>query len=187
MIFNSVAEVFDSLERTRTRIYDNVQTLSEEQSSFRPAEGVWSVAEIAEHISTFESLMLKIISKLVAQGEASAAVVDDDKTIAPISIEHIISRVSAKRQSPEILLPTGNVALERSIENLRQTRETLLALKPGLRSRDYTPVVYSREPLGPLNPYQWIAFIGYHEDRHLNQMLALISSESFPARQSAIA
>jgi uncharacterized damage-inducible protein DinB len=185
MIFNSVAELFDSLEQTRAGIYDSARTLSEEQARFRAADGEWSVAEIAEHISIFESLLLKIVSGLVAKGEKSAALLTGDETVAPISIETITSGTSGKRQAPEILKPTGDIPLERSLENLRQTREALLAFKDRLGARDFTPVTFAQEQVGPLNPYQWIAFIGYHEDRHLNQVTALISSESFPARGAA--
>ncbi|HEX8090996.1 MAG TPA: DinB family protein [Blastocatellia bacterium] len=186
MIFNSVAEVFDSLEQTRSRLYDSIQALSEDQARFRPAPEQWSVADIAEHLSIFESLILKLISGLIEQGERSAPVVDDG-AIAPISVERIAAHLTGKLQAPEILLPTGDVSLERSIEKLRQSRGGLLALRKRLESRDFTQVTFSRGTLGPLNPYQWLAFVGYHENRHLDQINALISSESFPARRLATA
>jgi hypothetical protein len=184
MIFNSVAEVFDSLEQTRARMYDSVKALSEDQARFRPGPEGWSVAEIVEHLSIFESLMLKLISGLVEKGESSAPAVNGGG-IAPISIERITAHLTGKRQAPEFLLPTGEVSLEGLIEKLRQSRGGLLALRERLESRDFTQVTFSREPLGPLNPYQWLAFVGHHESRHLSQLNDLISSESFPARQTA--
>ena len=186
MIYNNVAEVFDSIEQSRLGLFERVEGLSQEQAQFRPADGVWSVADVAEHLSRFESLLLKLISSLVDKGETTATPVDANNNVAPISIEHLATLISEKSQAPENLLPTG-VPLEKTIENLRQTREELLALKPRLQARDFTPVTYTHEPLGPLNPYQWLAFIGYHEDRHLGQVSALISNESFPARQAASA
>ena len=187
MVFNSVAELFDSIGRTRASLYEQVEGLSQEQSSFRPADDAWSVAEIAEHLGLLESRLAPLVKGLVEQGEASAALIDADGTIAPISIEHITARTAGKSKAPEFLQPTGQVSLEEAIEKLRQTREVLLALKNNLQARDFTPVTYTNERLGALNPYQWLAFIGYHEDRHLNQISALISSESFPARQAASA
>jgi len=186
MIFNDVAEVFDSVEQSRLRLYERVEGLSEEQALFRPADGIWSVAEITEHLSLFESLLVKLISSLVEKGEASATPVDAAQTVAPISIEHLTGQVGGKAQAPDNLLPTG-VPLEKSIENLRQSREALLALKLRLQSRDFTPVTYTNEKIGPLNPYQLLAFIGYHEDRHVGQVSDLILNESFPARQAASA
>jgi hypothetical protein len=129
--------------------------------------------------------MPKLIIGLVTRGESSAPPVVDGGAIAPVSIERIAASLPGKAQAPEFLLPTGGVPLEKSIENLRQSREALLALRERLQLRDFTLVTYSREPFGPLNPYQWLAFIGHHENRHLDQIDALIASESFPARQSA--
>lgn len=185
MIFNSVAEVFDSLEQTRTRMYDSVQALNEDQARFRPAPEHWSVAEIAEHLGIFESLMVKLITGMVERGESSAPPVVGSGSIPPISVERLAARSAGKLQAPEILLPTGEISLERSIENLRQSRAALLALRERLESRDFTQITFSREPVGPLNPYQWLAFVGHHENSHLNQLNALISSESFPARRPA--
>jgi uncharacterized damage-inducible protein DinB len=183
MTFNTVAEVFDSIEQTRLRLYERVENLSEEQALFRPADGVWSVAEIAEHLSIFDSLILKLVRSLVAKGEASQPPLDANEIIGPISIQHLTTRIKEKDQAPEFLLPTG-IPLESSIENLRQKREALLALKPRLQARDFTPVTYTDETLGPLNPYQWLAFTGYHEERHVGQISALISSESFPPQKA---
>ena len=186
MIFKNVAEVFDSVEQSRLRLYERVEGLSEEQAMFRPADGVWSVAEITEHLSLFESLLLKLISGMVEKGEATAAPIDADQIVAPISIEQLAGQVSGKAKAPDNLLPTG-APLEKSIESLRQTREALLAFKLRLQSRDFTPVTYTNEKIGALNPYQLLAFIGYHEDRHVAQVSDLISNESFPARQAASA
>ncbi|HST21751.1 MAG TPA: DinB family protein [Blastocatellia bacterium] len=185
MVFNNVAEVFDSIEQTRSSIYEHVKELSEEQWRFRPADDQWSVVEIAEHLSVTESRMLQLIQHLVEQNEANTAPVDSNTAIPPISLESLATQIPAKGKAPEFLLPTGSLSLEETIRNLHQTREALIALKPRLQSRDFTPILYSRESFGPYTPYQLVAFIGYHEDRHLGQIAALVASESFPARQAA--
>jgi hypothetical protein len=100
-------------------------------------------------------------------------------------MEQVGARTAGKKTAPEILQPTGNISLEKSVENLRQTREALLALKPRILVRDFTPVIYSNEAVGTLNLYQWIAFVGFHEQRHVAQITDLISSETFPAKQAA--
>lgn len=185
MIFNNVAELFDSIEQTRAQIYNHAEGLNEEQSRFRPSEQAWSVAEIAEHLSMIESLLMKLVKNLVQQGEASTSLIDESASFAPISIEHIAGQLDGKSQAPDNLRPTGNVSLKESIGNLRRRRASLLALKPSLESRDYTPVVYTNEQLGALNPYQWLAFMGSHEEKHLSQIVALVSSEGFPARAAS--
>jgi DNA-binding MarR family transcriptional regulator len=185
MIFNNVAELFDSIEQTRGSIYERVNGLSEEQARFRPAADEWSVAEITEHLSLTESRVLQIIESLVEKGEAAAAPVDENTRIAPISLESIAAQLPAKGKAPEFLLPTGGLSLEEAVGNLRQTREALVALKFRLQSKDFTPVIFSHESFGTFTPYQLVAFIGHHEGRHLNQIAALISSETFPDRRAA--
>ena len=185
MVFNSVAEVFDSIEQTRSRIYEHVKGLSEEQSRFRPADDQWCVVEIAEHLSVTESRVLKLIQSLVENGEATAAPVGTDTVIAPISLESIAAEIPAKATAPEFLQPTGKLSLEEVIQSLEQTRQSLVALKPRLQAKDFTPVIFSHESFGTFTTYQLVAFIGHHEDRHLGQIAALVASESFPARQAA--
>lgn len=185
MVFNNVAEMFDSIERTRGQIYDQVSGLSEEQSRFRPADDQWSVVEIAEHLSATESRVLKIIQSLVEQGEATAEPVGAGTAIAPITLASFAAQLPAKAKAPEFLQPSGNLSLEETIRNLQQTREALIALKPKLQAKDFTPVIFSHESFGTFTTYQLVAFIGHHEGRHLSQIAALTSSESFPARQAA--
>lgn len=185
MVFNNVAEMFDSIEQTRSIIYDKVEGLSEEQARFRPADDQWSVVEITEHLSATESRVLKIIQSLVEQGEAAAAPVNTDTAIAPITLASFAAQLPAKAKAPEFMLPTGKFSLEEIIGKLQKTREALVALKPRLQAKDFSPVIFSHESFGTFTTYQLVAFIGFHEGRHLGQIAALTSSESFPARQAA--
>ncbi|MGA9771558.1 MAG: DinB family protein [Blastocatellia bacterium] len=185
MVFNNLAEVFDSIEQTRSSIYNHVRGLSEAQWRFRPADDQWSVAEIAEHLSLTESRLLQLIQYLIEQNEPTAARVDDSTSIGPVSLESFAAQLPTKIKAAEIVMPAGNLSLEEAIPNLQKTREGLIALRSRLQSKDFTPVLYSRESFGPFTPYQLVAFIGFHEQRHLNQIAALVASESFPARQAA--
>jgi uncharacterized damage-inducible protein DinB len=185
MVFNNVTELFDSIEQTRAQVYERVERLSEEQAHFRLSDDQWSVAEITEHLGSIESRLLHLVKSLVEQGLASAPVVGANDAIGSISLEHLTAQLTAKGKAPEMFQPTGNKSLAESIEKMRRTREALLALKPDLQSRDFTLVVFTSEQVGALNPYQWVAFLGAHEGKHLNQITALILNESFPALKAA--
>jgi DinB superfamily len=54
MNYNSIAEIFDDIDRTRARLFQSVEGLSDAQQGFRPAPDKWSVAEVLEHLSLVE-------------------------------------------------------------------------------------------------------------------------------------
>jgi uncharacterized damage-inducible protein DinB len=65
MNYNSVAEIFDDIDGTRTRLLESVEGLSDGQQNFRPAPEKWSVAEILEHLSIVERRVARLLGSLV--------------------------------------------------------------------------------------------------------------------------
>ena len=59
---------------------------------------------------------------------------------------------------------------------MRQTREELHGLAPRIEAIDLSGSAYPHPAFGPLNFYQWLAFIGVHDDRHLGQIERTLSA-----------
>lgn len=183
MTYNSVAEILDAIDETRGRLSTRLAALSNEQENFRPASGGWSIAEIVEHLAILESRLLGLITVMVSKAEKAAPQPrTEDSNFAPFSLDQIIERsLKEKYTAPETAAPQGGVSVHDSLERLRQSRASLRALQSRLEARDLSGAHYPHPAFGPLDAYQWLLMIGIHEDRHLRQIEALISSPEYTA------
>jgi len=174
MVYNSIAEIYDSLEATRERLLRSVEGLSAGQEDFRPAPGRWSVADIMEHLAISEGQSVKLFQMILKKAEGSGRLRAADAPFAPVSIEEFVERSrKEKYQSPEMVRPGGGVPLADSLARLRESRAALREQRPRLERVDGSELRFPHPVFGPLDLYQWLAFVGAHEERHLAQVEAL--------------
>jgi hypothetical protein len=170
MDFRSVPEIYEHIDRTRARLLSAVEGLSEEQQGYTPAPDRWSVAELVEHLSIVEGNVAGLLGKLVGKAEESGAAAEE---FDPVSIEEFVERTRAvKLEAPERIRPTG-LPLADSLARLRDSRAALHALRPRIERADGRALRFPHPAWGPLDLYQWLLFVGAHEDRHLAQIEAL--------------
>ncbi len=185
MAFNSVAEIYDSIDETRARLYQRAEALSEEQSAFQPTPDVWSAANIIEHLSLIEDMMIKLFNTLLQKSEASGGARDETQAFAPVSLDEFAEQARREKfTAPETVRPGGQVSLAGSLAHLRASREQLRALLPRIEKIDGAKLQYPHPAFGPLNLYQWLAFIGAHEERHLRQLDKLLQAANFKNEES---
>ena len=168
MVYNDIDEIFSALATTRRRILEQVEALSDEQANARPAPDTWSVAEIIEHLSISEARMVALVSRLLGQEAAVAA--NAGSSGSAISIQVMTERAAEKFTAPAFLEPTGGLPLAESLAKLRESRAALIGLRPRIEARDYSHVTYPHPAFGPLNLYQWLAAVEFHECKHLDQI-----------------
>ncbi|HEV2761881.1 MAG TPA: DinB family protein [Pyrinomonadaceae bacterium] len=183
MNFHSVAEILSSIEETRSRLVARVENLSEGQQSFCPAPDAWSVADIVEHLAVSETRMSQMLGLLVGKAEGDGHLLPESdgepRLPAPVTIrEHVERSLVEKYDAPEMIRPTGGVPLADSLERLRQTRAAVLALRPRIERVDGRHVRYPHPAFGPLDLYQWLAFVGVHEERHLRQIESILEAQA---------
>src|ERR1044071_228936 len=174
MDFRSVPEIYEHIDRTRARLFDTVEGLSEEQQTFRPAPDRWSAAELVEHLSIVEGNVVRLLEKLLGKADESGAeAVVPDLFNDPVSIEEFVERSRGVRlEAPERIRPTG-LPLADSLSSLKDSRAALHALRPRVERADGRALRFPHPAWGPLDLYQWLLFVGAHEDRHLAQIEAL--------------
>lgn len=189
MIYNSVTEIFDSLDETRGRLDARLAGLSTAQENFRPASGGWSIAEIVEHHAIMEERILEMMTVMVKKAEsAGAQSAARSKGFSPVSLDQFVERsLKEKYVAPDVVQPRGGVPLSDLLERLRQSRASLKTLRPRLEATDLSAARYPHPAFGPLDLYQWVVMIGVHEDRHLRQIEALMSSPEYKEATAASA
>jgi hypothetical protein len=173
MDFSSVPEIYEHIDRTRARLLSAVEGLSEGQQGYTPAPDRWSIAELVEHLSIVEGNVAGLLGKLVGKAEESGAGEAAAEEFDPVSIEEFVERTrNLKLEAPERIRPTG-LPLADSLARLRDSRATLHDLRPSIERADGRALRFPHPAWGPLDLYQWLLFIGAHEDRHLAQIEAL--------------
>jgi DinB superfamily len=171
MTYTSVAQIIEEINKTRERLYRHVEGLTDEQAQARPHPDAWTTAEIVEHLSLIESRLLRMMTVMLTKAEsarnaAAAAPVE----MKPFTLDEFIERGRTEKfDAPEAVRPAGTASLTDSLARLRRSREELLGLRPRMEATDLSSVTYPHPAFGPLNFYQWLAFIGLHEERHLRQ------------------
>jgi DinB superfamily len=173
MNYNSVAEIYDDIEGTRASLLQSVEGLSDEQQTFRPAPERWSVAEIVEHLSMVEGGVVRVVGSLLKKGEAGGHPRGDAAPFAPVSIADAVEQTrDVKLEAPETARPAG-APFSDSLDRLRDSRAALLSFRPRVKRLDGTLLRFPHPIWGPINLYQWLLFVGAHEQRHLAQIEAL--------------
>jgi hypothetical protein len=175
MDFRSVTEIYEHIDRTRARLLSAVEGLSEEQQRFTPAADRWSAAELVEHLSIVEGNVVTLLGKLLGKAEESGGgAVRDAEAFDPVSIEEFVERSrDVKFEAPERIRPTGALPVADSLARLAESRAALHALRPRVERADGRALRFPHPAWGPLDLYQWLLFVGAHEDRHLAQLEAL--------------
>jgi hypothetical protein len=176
LTYNSVAEIYASMEKARERLRHTLEGLADEQENFREAPDRWTIAEIVEHLSIVEGQVSKVVEKVVGKAEAEGAPAADGR--APlVELGEVAERAQREKfQAPEFALPSGSVKLAESISRLDGARSALVSLRPRIEALDLTAYRFPHPVFGPLDPYHWLAVIGLHEERHRRQIEGLIAA-----------
>jgi uncharacterized damage-inducible protein DinB len=163
---------------TRKLFVDAISGLSEAQWQFKPGDGGWSIAEIAEHVAVTEDLYWNGIQRNVATDaspEKRAEIKVEDEAVIPRMVDR-----TSKRKAVEANTPTGRFAdaaevtaayeasRERLIEYVRTTKDDL---------RNH---VWPHRAYGPIDGYQWVLLACGHIERHVAQMNEVKASEGWP-------
>lgn len=170
--------VVDLLEANARKFLDDIEHVSDEQWKFKSASNVWSVAEVAEHITLSEGLLYSIVQKtlLAPADDAKAKTLTGNETKLLVSV---MDR-SVKAQAPEVIKPTGRFATKRElIEAFKIARDqTINYVKT---TQDPLKNHVARHPaFGELTTYQWLVFIAGHANRHVAQLEEVKTNINFP-------
>jgi uncharacterized damage-inducible protein DinB len=170
------AELIELLNKSEKEFLQAVESLSDQQWSFKPGPDRWSVAECAEHIVLAEALLFETATK-------SLTAATDEKWEETLRKTDILRRAlpnrSTKVDAPAAIKPRQAM-----------TRLQLMARFKEQRARALAYVQETEAPLkahtaanpffGPLNAHQWLLYIPLHHLRHNLQIAEVKTSSSYP-------
>ncbi len=177
MIYNSIADIYAANDDIRRRLVERVEGLRAAQLGYRAQAGAWSAGEIVEHLAIIEGKLGRAIQMMLHKAESAGAESGGPPPpMQPFSLDEFAAQARAQKfVAPEELRPQGDAKLADVLVKLSESRAALRALQPRLETIDGTRAQYPHPIFGPLNLYQWLAFIGLHEARHLRQLEGVLA------------
>jgi len=172
------------LEQVFQSLVGAVKGVSEEQASYRPASGAWSIAENVTHIAMVQERVLSMVREHLP----SAPPPPEGRNVElvdAIVINYFTNRLS-KFNAPEFIQPCELSplpdALKRVEANNRQLLESLTSV-PGLRQHavEFPPLkAVTKGEHVFADGYQWILAASSHTERHVKQILEVKAAPGFP-------
>lgn len=156
----------------------NIEGINDHQWSFKPTPEAWSVAEIAEHITLAEDLLLSIALKaLKAPADLSKAKSLEGRET--LILEKIADR-SRKSEAPEVIRPSNKFSNRKElIEAFKAVREKTIAYLDTTQHPLKNHVSF-HPFIGDMTVYQWFVFVAGHTNRHVAQLLAVKTHANYP-------
>ncbi len=175
MTYHSVGEVLVEKKNVLTRLEDRLHSIDQSLLQLRAPSDSWSIAEIVEHLAVAERAMLLLIESLLRKAKAAP---EDERgaTAFEVSLDAVIERSRVEKfTAPDRFRPAGQMPVSESLAKLREIQSQLELLHPQLEAVDPASVSFRHWTFGPLNLGQWLAFVGYHEQRHLDQIESILN------------
>ena len=160
-------ELLDHLDTNFDKLRRVLLSVPRERRELKPDADRWSVAEIVEHLAIVEARIGQLVAKQMA--DARAAGLGQDPETGPVVHTMDLARVldrSRRVTSSPASRPTGTLDGDAAWAALEQAHG---ALRDAVRESDGLAlgmIVLPHPVFGPLDLYQWIAFVGAHEARH---------------------
>ncbi len=164
------------LNETKDDYVKQLTGISDAQLNFRAAEGRWTIAEIAEHITVVEQALFGMMT---APNAARALKCEDIPRFADTALILAITNRGQKFTAPEQVRPNGRWKTRADLlANFEKTRAVTIDYiknnKADLRS------TFVQSPMGTIDSVQGILFISGHADRHLAQLKEVKADRLYP-------
>jgi hypothetical protein len=172
-----LAETMDYVEEKRKELLQSFAGASSNRLSQRVVKDSWSVAEILDHLRMVESGVARLITKRV--GQAREAGLGEEKST--VSVMPSFDKYSALLEgtvlkSPEMVLPRAEVDFKEALYGLESSRQALRAAVGSANGLALGEIKHTHAVLGELDLYQWLIFVGQHEQRHRKQIERTLKS-----------
>lgn len=134
-----------------------------------PADGVWSVAGIVEHLSRVERGMAGLIARRSAEARDRGLAETESGSVLGTLDARLVTDRRHRVEAPPRVRPEG-LSFAAALAALAASRTELLAVLAAADGVALAQITHPHPALGELNLYQWILFLANHEARHTQQI-----------------
>ncbi len=173
------SEIASYMTATWDKLEISIRDLSMAQWTYKPADSIWSIAEIAEHLEKSEMELFSLLTQQQVGTEAAPEKASEVSPKTEMVMEAITSRQQKIKTRPS-LEPTGKYASPQEfLESFQVLRNKTLDFSQqtehALRHH-FVPF----GPLGELDGYQILMFMSGHLERHSQQIEEVKSDPNYP-------
>jgi uncharacterized damage-inducible protein DinB len=138
----------------------------------RPTEQGWSAAEVLEHLSRVEKGIAKLVALKVGELQMQPEPPRESDEMIPVDAGKfaVVMDRSRRLDAPERTAPAGEMSADDAMAALQQTRGMLLDQLHAGDGLAYSSVRHPHPFMGELDLYEWVHFVGDHEQRHIAQL-----------------
>jgi hypothetical protein len=163
-----LTEISDFLDAARAGVFTAIEGIGAERLERVPADGGWTAAQVLQHLALAESKTSQYLAARLAKAIAAGLGHEQEESSMLASADGY--QLGSSLTAPDAVTPAAVVAAGDAMAALRTSHDEMRDL---LRSADGWALagVQTRHPLlGPMNMYQSLLFIGYHDRRHTPQI-----------------
>lgn len=172
-----LAEVMDYVEERRKELLASFAGAHAEKLERHPAPDGWSVAEVIEHLRLVESGVARLVSKRAAQSKAAGAEEEKCSESVMSSFDRHRSALSAGAiEAPATVRPRTDVDMAAALTGLESSRQALREAAASASNVALGEISHPHPILGELDLYQWLIFVGDHEEHHTKQIKRTLQS-----------
>lgn len=176
--FETVGEIYEANDRVRARLLKILDEITPEQQALRTEKGDWTVAGIVEHLARAEQGMAKVAHHLLKKAEEKSAGSDGKAGISEEFRNNVREWRDSKAKAPEMVQPNTETGIAEWVSLLEDNRKHLAAMRERFESVDGRSLTFPHPIFGPITAQEWLALIGAHESRHIEQIEKLLESGS---------
>lgn len=160
--------LFEHLDHHRAALRQAVDEIPEELRHQRPDPDRWSVIEILEHVGLVEQRLTSLFKQWMAEAGEHGLTAEAGSAPA-INMEIVLDR-SYKIEAGASAQPRGGLDEATAWTALEEVRRDLKVTVQDGEEVPLDGIIRPHPALGPLNFYQWVEFVGWHEARHTAQI-----------------
>lgn len=174
-----LTELLDYLDARRAAVLDAASALPSERWTVRAAPDRWSVAEVCWHLQRVESGVAKLIRKRAAEARAQGHPAEDAEgsLLGALEGRRVTDR-TVRIQAPPQVTPTEVLSAAAVQALLNESRAMLRAVIADADGLALGSITHPHPVLGEIDLYQWILFVGQHEERHVSQIAEAAAAAS---------
>jgi hypothetical protein len=178
-----LTELREFVDAQRSALLSAVSKVPPDRWTERPAPGCWSLAELFEHLYKVEYGSARLVERRALEARAAGhpGETESSSVLGALDGTGLTDR-GRKLVAPERVAPAGGWTREQALDSLAQSRAKL---HDGFRAAEGMALGTVKAPhprLGEIDLYQWILFIGQHEQRHVSQAIEIAEQLTATAR-----
>jgi len=157
----------ESLIHKTAVLVAQLQNVTTEQLSFKPAPDLWSILMVLEHLVLAEMAIMGDLGRVDKRAPQTRGLRD--------RIVHFMTLFVLRLGIPvpvvsNTMAPSGHQSFEALVHQWRENQRKFLAFVKGLNKDTARLAVFSHPFAGPLNTRQLVRLTAFHVDSHVRQI-----------------